>query len=492
MKTSERTLYLSAGLMVLLLSGCMVGPKYKTPPAPAAPKFKELPAEAYKEGNGWKVAEPNDALIRGKWWEIYGDPELNALEEQVGISNQNVLAAEARYRQAQDTIRAARSGLFPTVGSSPAVTNSQSSGTLYTGNQLTSLVQRRTVFNLPLSFSYEADVWGRIRRTITQNVANAQASAADLENAKLSYQAAVAGNYFALRGLDTAEELYQRTVKLYEEYLQLTRDRQEAGIASESDVAQAETQLLSTRAQLVDIGVARAQYEHAIAVLVGKAPAEIALRKLGLPAKLPDVPVEVPSKLLERRPDIALAERQMAAANESIGIAKAAFYPSLGLSANGGFQTAHFTDWFTWPSKFWSIGPSAAQTLFDAGRRRAVVAQSEHVFDETVANYRQTVLTGFQQVEDNLAALRILSEEAGIQQQAVEAALRALDVVTAQYKAGTTDFLQVIISQSAAFSAQQGAVSISTRRMAASVSLVQALGGGWDVSQLPSSASLRK
>jgi NodT family efflux transporter outer membrane factor (OMF) lipoprotein len=469
-----------AGLM-LLACGCMVGPRYKRPDAPVSPAFKEPLPE------GWKQAQPNDGAIRGKWWEIYKDPELNTLEERVNISNQNLLAAEALFRQARDAARIARSALFPILSTSPGIVNSKTSGTL-TNNQVRAFVPGvRTDYNLPFDLSYQADIWGSVRRNVRANVETAQANAAQLENARLTFHAELAQDYFQLRGTDSDQELLERTVTSYEQFLQLTQNRLKAGVASGGDVAQAETQLYTARAQLIDLGVARAQLEHAIAILTGKPPSALSVSHGILKSPPPPVPVGVPSVLLERRPDIAAAERTMAAANEQIGIAQAAFYPSLLLSAAGGLDTSNFAQWFTWPSRFWSVGPQVAETLFDAGKRRAQVASARAGYEATVADYRQAVLTGFQQVEDNLAALRVLAEEAVAEDQAVQAAEQSLQISTYQYKAGTTSYLQVITTQAIALQNEKTAVDILTRRMVASVLLIEALGGGWDASTLPTS-----
>ena len=478
------------GLLIpamLLSTACMVGPKYQRPAAPASPAFKEPPPE------GWKEAQPSDGIIRGKWWEIYNDPNLNALEEQVNISNQNILSAEAQYREARDAVRIARSGLFPTVTGSASIVNSKTSANLVNNNGRGAFVPgQRTDYNLPLSLSYQADLWGSIRRTVRQSAETAQASAAQLENARLTFHAELALDYFQLRGTDSAKDLLDTTVKSYQQFLELTQNRQKSGIASGADVAQAQTQLDSARAQLIDLDVARSQFEHAIAILIGKPPSELSIARGPLKSEPPPVPIGVPSTLLERRPDIAQAERQMAAANEQIGIARAAFFPALTLSATAGLESSSIVNWFTWPSRFWSVGPQMAETLFDAGKRRAQSAQAQAAFDVTVADYRQVVLTGFQQVEDNLSTLRVLSEEALAEQSAVKAAEDALQISTYQYKAGTVSYLQVITLQVIALQDEKTAVDILTRRMEASVSLVQALGGGWDASRLPSIADVSR
>jgi len=470
--------------VLIVSTGCMVGPKYQRPSAPIPPAYKETPPENFKEMSGWKVAEPNDGAIRGKWWEIYGDPALNALEEQVNISNQNLLAAEAQYRAARDAVRIARSGLFPTVTSGASITSSQTSQTI--NPAISGASSRSTIEDLSASLSYLADTWGSIRRSVRGSAESAQASAAQLENARLALQAELAQFYFQLHGTDAEIELLEHTVKSYEEYLDLTKIRFDTGVASGSDVAQAQTQLSGARAQLVDLGVARAQFEHAIAILIGKPPAELSIAPAKIGAMPPAIPVGVPSNLLERRPDIAAAERQMAAANEQIGIVKAAFYPAVTLSLSAGFQSPEFTQWLTWPSRLWSVGPQLALTAFDAGKRRAQADLAQAAYDAAVANYRQTVLTSFQQVEDNLAALRVLADEARVEDEAVQAALQSLEISTYQYKAGTASYLQVITSQTIALQYQISAVNILTRRMLATVLLIEALGAGWDSSALPS------
>jgi NodT family efflux transporter outer membrane factor (OMF) lipoprotein len=463
-------------MAMLAVSGCMVGPHYQRPSAPTPDAFKEAPPE------GWKLAEPADAIPRGAWWHVYELPELDALEQQVRVSNQNVIAAIAQYREARDQIRIARSALFPTVTFSPlvGVTEANSSARTSSGGVVTAQGSGIVVdYSLPVDFAYQADVWGAVRRSVTAASATAQASEADLENILLMNQAQLAQLYFQLHGLDGDANLLQRTMQIYAQSLQLTKDRMQAGVASGADVAQAQAQYDSTRAQWIDIGVARAQFEHAIAVLTGKPPAALTIPPMALTLLPPPVPIGVPSELLERRPDISGAERRMAAANEQIGIAKAAFYPLISLNASGGFASSSLATLFTWPSRFWAVAPQMALTLFDAGKRRAQVDLSEAAYDVTVATYRQTVLTTFQQVEDQLAALRILEQEAAAEDAAVRASQEALDIANAQYLAGTVDYLQVIISQSTALTAQRAALDILTRRLVASVLLIEALGGGW-------------
>jgi NodT family efflux transporter outer membrane factor (OMF) lipoprotein len=477
---SPRTsIWLALTGVLLLSSACMVGPKYKQPAAPVPQAYKEPPPA------GWKEAQPNDGVIRGKWWEIYNDPALNALEEQVSITNQNVLAAEAQYRAAKYSARIARSALFPTVGAGPSISSTARSNTLFNtkvGNITNGVL---TSYDFSGNVSYLADVWGDIRRTVRANEEIAQATYAQLENARLAFQAELASDYFQLHGTDGDLDLLERTVASYQDYLVLTQNRFKSGVASGADVAQAQAQLETTRAQLVDLRVARAQLEHAIAMLTGKPPAAVTLPALLLKTPPPPIPVSLPSSLLERRPDIAAAERQMASVHEQIGIAQAAFYPSLNFTGSAGFQSSDVTKWFTWPSHIFSISPQALETIFEGGKRRATVAQAKALFDSSVATYRQTVLTAFQQVEDNLVALRVLEEEAAVTDRAVKAAEDSLNISTYQYKAGTVAYLQVLIAQATALTTERAAVDILTRRMVASVQLVEALGGGWDAATLP-------
>jgi len=477
MRTLRCSLVVLSGFAV---ASCLVGPKYQRHTAPMTAAFKEAPPE------GWKHAEPVDAIPRGTWWEVYCIPELNALEAQVSVSNQNVLVAIAQYREARDQIRIARSALFPTITAAPSVVitrgNSAAragSGAVFSGSQQSGSGVG-VDYSLPVDLSYQADVWGSVRRSVRAAAATAEASEADLENVKLMNQAQLAQAYFQMRGLDGDADLLQRTMQAYEQSLQLTKDRMQAGIASGADVAQAQAQYDSTRAQWIDIGVARAQFEHAIAVLTGQPPATLSIPAKPLTMPPPPVPVGVPSELLERRPDITAAERQMAAANEQIGVAQAAYFPTVTLSATAGFASNTLASLFSWPNRFWAIAPSLAATLFDGGLRHAQVDLRRATFDQTVASYRQTVLTSFQQIEDQLAALRILEQEAEAEAQAVKAAQDALDIANAQYLAGTIDYLTVIVSQTTLLTAQRTAIDILTRRLTASVLLIEALGGGWN------------
>ncbi|HUB32374.1 MAG TPA: efflux transporter outer membrane subunit [Bryobacteraceae bacterium] len=476
-----------AALLVAASSGCMVGPKYKRPSAPVTPAYKEPPPAQYKE---WKQATPMAEVIKGKWWEIYHDPALNALEEHVAISNQNVLMFEAQYREAKAAVKVAHSALFPTLTIGPTATFSSGGGVGVTGSNGTVLGKGgggsiNQLYTVPLDFSWELDVWGALRRGVRAAKDTAQADAALIENAKLSYQAALAEDYFSLHGLDAETKLLEQTVKLYVEYLNLTRDRYSSGIASAADVALAQTQLDTARAQLIGLGVQRTAFEHAIAVLMGRPPAELTIPEVAWNTPPPSVPVGLPSQLLERRPDIAAAERTMAAVNEQIGIAKAAYYPTVTLSGVLGAAALKLGQLFTSPTIFWSVGPQAVGTLLDFGRRRGLLEEAQAAYEAQVASYRQTVLTAFQQVEDNLAALRILQEEQGAEDRAVAAARNSLDLTTEQYQQGLADYLQVITTQTTLYTDELTAVQILTSRMVDNVLLVEALGGGWDASQLP-------
>jgi len=425
------------------------------------------------------VAQPNDDISRGQWWEIFGDPQLNALQEQVDVSNQTLAIAEAQLRSARAAITVARSALFPTVNVGASITGLRQSlnrpGASSTASSNTS-----ADFLLPLTaLGYEVDFWGRIRHNIEANIATAEATAADLETARLSIHAELATDYFLLHGQDAQKQLLELAITAFERALELTINRYNQGVASRQEVLQALTQLESTRAQAIEVDVLRTQLEHAIAILLGKPPAEFSIPPAPIGIQPPPIPVGLPSELLERRPDIAGAERRVAAANEQIGIAQAAFYPTVTLNSTVGLESSNITSLFSWPSAFWSFGSSLVQTVFDAGRRKAVTEQAQAAYDATVATYRETVLTALQGVEDNLAALRILEAEAAQQEKAVDAALATLDLSLNRYKGGVTTYLEVIIAQTAALNAEQIAISLSTRRITASVQLVKALGGGW-------------
>ncbi len=472
----------AAVLLVALLAACTAGPDYVRPAA-------EVPA-AYKEAFAWQPASPRDHLPRGNWWSAFGDARLDALLAQVNVSNQTLVAAEAQFRQSAALAETARAAWFPTLTAGLSETRSRPSGT--TGPVVGVATSKRTIYSTPLNFSWEADLWGRIRRSVEASESTAQASAADVENARLSLQAQLAQDYFLLRALDSQKRLLEATVAAYAKSLELTNNRYRTGVVARIDVAQAEAQLKSTQAQLLDLGVQRAQLEHAIAVLVGRPPAGFAIAPADLALKPPPLPVALPAELLERRPDIAAAERRVAAANAQIGVAEAAWFPTATLSASYGFQTATAAQWFTLPSRFWSVGPALALPLLDGGRRTAAGNQAVAAYDAAVANYRQAVLTGFQEVEDNLAALRILEEEARVQGEAAAAAEKSLEYSINQYKAGITTYLQVVSAQATALSAQRSASDILARRMTASVQLVKALGGGWEAAALPSGEDARR
>jgi NodT family efflux transporter outer membrane factor (OMF) lipoprotein len=478
----------AASLMMAALSGCMVGPKYKTPAAITAPAFKEAAPASFAD-DGWKPGQPSDTKLKGDWWAMFGDQKLNELEAQVEGANQSIKSAEANFRAARAQIGIQRSYEAPTIGVGPGVSSVRNSANQpYFSRALDN--NGLGNFTLPVDLNYEVDLWGRIRRGVTSAREQEQASDADLENARLSLHAELAMDFFGLRVADAQTELLDDTVKAYESALQLTRDRYEGGVSPQSDVTQAQTQLDQALVQRTDLEVQRTEYEHAIAVLIGKPPAAFTLQPVSLASRaleLPRIPGMMPATLLERRPDIAGYERRMASANEQIGIAEAAFYPTLSISASGGFEGTSALNWFTWPSRFWAVGPTLSETVFDGGRRRSAKTMTVAEYDGTVANYRQTVLTAFQQVEDNLAALRVLSQEAQQQQQATAAARQSLDLFQTRYEGGVDTYLQVVTWQTAALNNQRNDLNILQRRLDASVLLIKALGGGWDTTRLPTS-----
>ena len=466
------TLFLGFGL----LAGCSVGPKYERPTTQIPP--------AYKENANWKTAQPSDQAQKGNWWEIFQDPQLNALEEKVNVSNQTLRAAVDRFQEARAALRQTRSALFPLVTAS--VSPSQNRQSQHKATFGATAPVNYSDLTLAGDVSYEVDAWGAVRKSVASSRELAQASAADLETIRLSLHAELALDYMTLRGLDAQKQLFDSNVDAFEKAVQLTENRFQGGVASREDVDLAATQLEQTRAQDIDITSARDQFEHAVAVLIGQPASSFQLDPAPLPAIPPVPPPGLPSDLLERRPDIAEAERRIASANEQVGIARAAFFPTLTLGLVGGFESGKFPNWLTGPSALWSIGGSAAETVFDAGRRRAVSDQAIASYDETIADYQQTVLTSFQQVEDSLSDLRVLEEEARTQDAAVAAANRALDQATNRYKGGLDTYLTVITAQSASLANERTAVSLLTRRLTSTVLLVKALGGGWDVSKLPS------
>jgi NodT family efflux transporter outer membrane factor (OMF) lipoprotein len=468
--------------LVFLLAGCMVGPKYARPLVPITPAFKESPPDSFKETQDWKVAQPGAPSLSVKWWENFGDSQLNSLEQEVVTGNQDLKIAEARFRQARAMIRINRAAQFPTISTGPGIASVRDSANRPYAPPAPAATGD---FVLPFDFSYEVDLWGRVRRTVNASREEAQAVAADLATATLSIQAEVAFDYFELRAADSQKQLLDDTVKDYSDALQLTTNRFEGGAAPKSDVAQAQTQLDTAQAQDTDIGVQRAQYEHAIAILLGKPPAAFSLPPAALHVAPPAIPVGLPSELLERRPDIAASERRAAEANEQIGIARAAFFPTVTLGGSAGFEGTSILNWLNWPSRFWAIGPSAAQTLFDAGRRHATSDAALAGYDASVAAYREATLTAFQQVEDNLAALRILEREELQQRHAVASAQESLQLFTNRYQGGVDNYLQVITAQTTALESERNEIDIQRRRMEASVLLIKALGGGWKVADLP-------
>jgi NodT family efflux transporter outer membrane factor (OMF) lipoprotein len=464
-----------------LLAACTVGPDYKRPSATTAATYKEL------EGTGWKTAEPADAHIRSAWWDVYDDPALNALEQQVASANQNVQAAQARFRAARAQVEQFRSQFFPVVTANGGYSRARSSENVKfkstAGKTLNDWI-------VGADATWEPDLWGRVSRSVEGARANAQASAADAQSVLLSMQAELATDYFELRGIDRERQLLDDTIAAYKEAVELTQNRYKGGIATDADVAQAQTQLRTTQAQAIDLGVQRAQLEHAIAILTGQTPSTFSLPVAPLVAVPVIAPVGVPSTLLERRPDIAAAERQMVDLNAQIGVATAAYFPNLILSVSGGLEATNFSDWLLAPARFWSLGPTLAGTLLDFGGRAAKKAEAQANYDEGIAQYRQTVLSAFGQVEDNIAALRVLEQEAQAQDDAVSAAQRSLAIVSNRYKNGAITYLDVVVAQTTALTNEREAVSIARRRMAASVALIKALGGGWDATSLPTDEQL--
>ncbi len=469
----------------LVLPGCTVGPDYQKPSVPEPASFKE----ASVEPSEWKVAQPGDLLPKGAWWKVFGDPGLDALEEQVSAANQSVAQAEARYRAARAAVRQVRADYYPTVTASASVTRAHSgsarSGSTGGSGGTTSSPVTSTLYGASADASWELDIWGRVRRGVQSSVASAEAAAADLENVRLSMQAELAVDWFQLHGLDAQKELLETNVTAQERALRLTRARHDQGVVSGVDVAQSETLLETTRTQAIDLGIARAQTEHAIAVLVGRVPADLTIPPARIGVAPPAIPLVLPSELLERRPDVAAAERRAASANALIGVAVAAYFPKLSLDASAGFLSNTLSKLFSAPAFVWSVGPSALATLFDAGRRRAVTEQRRAEYDEAVGAYRETVLTAFQEVEDQLVAVRLLAREEAQQAAAVAAAERSLKLAESRYQGGITTYLEVVISQSVALSNERAAVDLLTRRMTASVNLVRALGGGFDAVQNP-------
>jgi NodT family efflux transporter outer membrane factor (OMF) lipoprotein len=514
-----------SALAAVLLTGCMVGPKYQKPPAMAqAPPatYKESPGAA-QPGNGtaasgtaasatqtsatatstaasgttgaqaagageWKVAQPEDAMLKGKWWEIYGDNELNALEEKLAIDNQTIKQYFANFMEARALVGEARAQLYPTLSTGPSYARSQASANVGTTANRT----QSDLTTLPLDASWEPDLWGRVRNQIKAQQYNAQVSAADLEGERLTEQASLAEYFFEIRGQDALQAVLNQTVADDKKALELTRSQYDTGVGDEISVVEAENTLQNAQAASINLGVARAQYEHAIAVLIGTDPSSFSIPVKALDAAPPAVPIGVPSQLLERRPDIAASERTMAEANAEIGVAQAAYYPTLTLSAGGGLESSTLKHLFDWPSRYWSVGPSVSETIYDGGLRRATVRQYTAIYNSDVAGYRQTVLTAFQQVEDALAAERILSQQMVQQQMAAQSAQKFVDLETARYETGVDPYIDVVTAQTTLLADRQTLATLHTQVMTASVQLIEALGGGWDSSQLATPEAITK
>ena len=484
-------------ITALLLAGCTVGPKYHAPTATVQPPpatYKESPTQ-FTDSGDWKVAQPQDAMLHGKWWEIFNDTELNALEEQLNVNNQNIKQSFENFMAARTLVAQARSQLFPTVGTAPSYQRSLGSANLHgsTGSTgATSGGAQTTVYTIPVTASWEPDLWGKVRNTIHEAQYNAQLSAADLENERLSQQASLAVFFFELRGQDALQRVFDETVEADKKSVELSRARYETGVDDEISLVQAENALQTAESEGTNLGIARSQFEHAIAVLIGTTPSSFSIPVKPLNAAPPVIPVGVPSQLLERRPDIAASERAMAAANAQIGIAVAAYYPNVTLSGTGGFQSSSIKNLLTLPSGFWSVGPTLSETIFDAGLRRATVQQFVALYNADVAGYRQTVLNAFQQVEDEMAAVRILSKQIQQQIEAEKSGERFLELAKARYFTGVDTYLNVLVAQTTLLSDQQTLASLRTQAMTASVQLIEALGGGWDRSQLPTPAEVSK
>jgi NodT family efflux transporter outer membrane factor (OMF) lipoprotein len=471
----------SVALAFLFCSACTIGPKYQVPTAPPAPAFKELAGN-----DDWKMATPSDGVLKGKWWEVFGDSQLSQLEEMVDINNQNVKQAEAQFRAARALVDLQHAGYYPTIGSAPGITQGDNGKLTGKGAGGTT-----SSFSLPFTASWEPDLWGRVRLAVENASDNAQVSAATLENVRLSAQSLLATDYFLLCAADMQKDVLKGTIDAYAQNLQLTLNRFSGGVASRSDVSLAQTQLSGARTQQTDLNVARQQDEHAIAMLTGRAPQDLSIPVCKIAGAPPPIPVALPSQLLERRPDIATSERQVAAANANVGIAQTAFYPTLTLSATAGDIANNLQNLLKWGARTWSAGPSLSQTLFDFGRRSATVQNVQATYDATVAGYRQTVLSAFQEVEDDLAALRYLAEEQAQEAETVAAAQQSLDLELDRYKAGTDSYLNVITTQTILLTDQQNAVTILQKRMTSAVDLVKAMGGGWEIKDLPSTDQMR-
>ncbi len=487
-------------IFIVLLSGCRIGPKYTAPSVPAPPAFKESSPTAYKSAlpGTWQPARPQDAVLKGKWWEMFNEPELNALEDQLNINNQNIAQYFQNFMAARAQVSEARSQYFPTVTANPTVTKGGTGGgssvvsNSATGTSTTQTVSATsyTGITLPIDVSWEPDLWGRVRNTVREYQNAAQVSAADLENERLTEQADLAEYYFELRGQDALQDVYNRTIEADKVSLNLTRALFETGIDSDEDVAEADVTLKNAEEAAAGIATNRAIFEHGIAMLIGKPASEFSMPVKNLTTPVPPIPVGVPSELLQRRPDIAAAERTMAEANALIGVEKTAYYPTLSLTGSGGLQGSNIAKLFSFPALFWSLGASAAETIFDAGLRRATVAQYTAQYNADVASYRQTILTAFQQVEDYIATLRVTSDQIERENAAIEAAQKYLNIATARYQTGLDPYLDVMTAQLTLLSNQETQVTLRVNEMTAAVELIQALGGGWNASELPAAAKV--
>ena len=473
---------LSVAVFCAMLAGCNVGPKYIPPTVTAPSAFKESPAQ-FKESDGWTVAQPQDAALRGKWWEIYNQTELNSLEDQLNIDNQNIRQAFENFMEARALVREARSQYFPTVSVGGSYTRSQASSNVSSAaSNGTTSSQQTQVFSFPADVSWEPDLWGKVRNTVRASQYSAQLSAADLENERLTEQASLAEYFFEIRGQDALQKILNETVEVDKKALEVVRAAYDTGVGDQISVVEAQTTLESAQSAAINLGIARAHYEHAMAMLIGKQASTFNLPVVPRTSAPPAIPIGVPSQLLERRPDIAAAERRVAEANAQIGVARAAYYPTITLSGAAGYQNTSVQNLFSGPGLVWSVGATLAQTLFDGGLRKAVTEQSRAIYQGTVANYRQTVLTAFQEVEDNLSTLRILSQELQQQNTAVASSQRYLNLANVRYESGMDIYLNVINAQTALLNNQRTALNLQMEQLTASVQLIKALGGGWDVS----------
>ena len=489
-KTIATLLALYAAAICLVLSGCNVGPKYLPPTMTAPSAYKESPAQ-FKETDGWAVAQPQDATLRGKWWEIYNEPELNALEEQLNIDNQNIRQAFENFMEARTLVREARSHYFPTVSIGGSYTRSRASSNVGSASSTGgSGGQQSQLFSLPGDISWEPDLWDKVRNTVRASQYTAQLNAADLENERLTEQASLAQYFFEIRGQDALQQILNGTVEADKKALEVIRSAYDTGVADQISVVEAQTTLKSAQSAAINIGIARAQYEHAIAMLIGKPASAFSIPVEPRTSAPPPIPVGLPSQLLERRPDVAAAERNMAAANAQIGVAYAAYYPALTLSATGGMESSAIKNLLKWPSRFWSVGPSVSETVYDGGLRRATVNQYIATYNADLAAYRQSVLIAFQQVEDALAAVRILSQQVRFQHEAVDSSQMFLKLELGRYETGIDPYIDVIIAQTTLLSNQQTLTNLQVQEMTASVQLIKSLGGGWDRSQLPAPAQV--